>query len=57
MLGADKGGNAFVGPTLLFGMGMPGPDYGDSAGNSGWKAIGNLNGFSQLYISGTGGGP
>jgi putative alpha-1,2-mannosidase len=53
MLEADKGGNAFVGPTLLFGMGMPGPDYGDSAGNSGWKAIG----ISQLYISGTGGAP
>jgi predicted alpha-1,2-mannosidase len=57
MLGADKGGNVFVGPTLPFGMAKPGPDYGDNEGNAGWKAIGNLNGFSQLHVSGTGGGP
>jgi predicted alpha-1,2-mannosidase len=57
MLGADKGGNVFVGPTLPFGMAKPGPDYGDNEGNSGWKATGNLNGFSQLHVSGTGGGP
>ena len=29
MLGADRGGNVFVGPTLPFGMAKPGPDYGD----------------------------
>jgi predicted alpha-1,2-mannosidase len=57
MLGADKGGNVFVGPTLPFGMAKPGPDCGDNEGNSGWKATGNLNGFSQLHVSGTGGGP
>jgi predicted alpha-1,2-mannosidase len=57
MLGADKGGNVFVGPTLPFGMAKPGPDYGDNEANSGWKASGNLNGFSQLHVSGTGGGP
>ena len=57
MLGADRGGNVFVGPTLPFGMAKPGPDYGDNEGNSGWKANGNLNGFSQLHVSGTGGGP
>jgi predicted alpha-1,2-mannosidase len=57
MLGADKGGNVFVGPTLPFGMAKPGPDYGDNEGNAGWKAAGNLNGFSQLHVSGTGGGP
>ncbi len=57
MLGADKGGNVFVGPTLPFGMAKPGPDYGDNEGNAGWKANGNLNGFSQLHVSGTGGGP
>ena len=57
MLGADKGGNVFVGPTLPFGMAKPGPDCGDNEGNSGWKASGNLNGFSQLHVSGTGGGP
>src|SRR5215472_3731634 len=57
MLGADKGGNVFVGPTLPFDMAKPGPDDGDNEGNSGWKASGNLNGFSQLPVSGTGGGP
>jgi predicted alpha-1,2-mannosidase len=57
VLGADKGGNVFVGPTLPFGMAKPGPDYGDNEGNAGWKASGNLNGFSQLHVSGTGGGP
>jgi len=57
MLGADKGGNVFVGPTLPFGMAKPGPDYGDNQGNAGWRAKGNLNGFSQLHVSGTGGGP
>jgi len=57
MLGADKGGNVFVGPALPFGMAKPGPDYGDNEGNSGWEAHGALNGFSQLHVSGTGGGP
>ena len=57
MLGADNGGNVFVGPTLPFGMAKPGPDYGDNEGNAGWEATGALNGFSQLHVSGTGGGP
>jgi predicted alpha-1,2-mannosidase len=57
MLGADKGGNIFVGPTLPFGMAKPGPDYGNNQGNAGWRATGDLNGFSQLHVSGTGGGP
>lgn len=56
MLGVDGGGNVFPGPTLPFGMAKPGPDYGDNEGNAGWKATGNLNGFSQLHVSGTGGG-
>ena len=57
MLGADKGGNVFVGPTLPFGMAKPGPDYGTNESNSGWEAQGDLHGFSQLHVSGTGGGP
>ena len=57
MLGADKGGNIFVGPTLPFGMAKPGPDYGNNQGNAGWRATDDLNGFSQLHVSGTGGGP
>src|SRR5205823_8842444 len=56
MLGADGGGNVFIGPTLPFGMAKPGPDYGLNEANSGWQATGNLNGFSQLHVSGTGGG-
>src|SRR5438309_3064419 len=56
MLGADKGGNVFVGPTLPFGMAKPGPDYGLNEANAGWMATGKLNGFSQLHVSGTGGG-
>src|SRR3979411_858942 len=55
MLGADKGGNIFVGPTLPFGMAKPGPDYGNNQGNAGWRATGELNGLSQLTVSGTGG--
>ncbi len=35
MLGADKGGNVFVGPTLPFGMAKPGPDYGTNESNAG----------------------
>ena len=44
MVGADNGGNVFVGPTLPFGMAKPGPDYGDNEGNAGWEASGALNG-------------
>ena len=57
MLGADKGGNVFVGPTLPFGMAKPGPDYGGNESNAGWEVKGDLHGFSQLHVSGTGGGP
>ncbi len=56
MLGADKGGNVFIGPSLPFGMAKPGPDYGLNEANAGWMASGKLNGFSQLHVSGTGGG-
>jgi hypothetical protein len=44
MLGADKGGNVFVGPTLPFGMAKPGPDYGDNEGNAGWEALWGMAG-------------
>jgi predicted alpha-1,2-mannosidase len=57
LLGADAGGNVFVGPSLPFGMAKPGPDTGDNTSNSGWTAKGDLNGFSQLHVSGTGGAP
>ena len=52
MLGADKGGNVFVGPTLPFGMAKPGPDYGDNEGNAGWEASGALNGLLAVACFG-----
>ena len=55
LLGADGGGNVFVGPVLPYGMVKAGPDTGKSTSNSGWTATGVLNGFSQTHVSGTGG--
>jgi putative alpha-1,2-mannosidase len=57
MLGVDGGGNTFPGPSLPFGMIKPGPDIGDNKGNAGWKANGDINGFSQTHLNGAGGGP
>lgn len=55
-IGIDGGGNVFPGPSMPFGMVKPGPDTGMNAENSGWGAKGNVNGFSQTHVSGTGGG-
>jgi putative alpha-1,2-mannosidase len=54
-LEAEGGGNFFPGPSLPFGMVKPGPDVGADTGNAGWLADGNINGFSQTHVSGTGG--
>lgn len=56
LLGNDGGGNTFPGPSLPFGMIKPGPDMGANDGNAGWKPTGDINGFSQTHVSGTGGG-
>lgn len=56
-LGIEGGGNTIPGPSLPFGMIKPGPDVGANNSNSGWKAQGDINGFSQTHVSGTGGGP
>lgn len=56
-LGIDGGGNTIPGPSMPFGMIKPGPDVGANQANSGWEAIGDINGFSQTHVSGTGGGP
>ncbi|MGH9617674.1 MAG: hypothetical protein ACRD28_13120 [Acidobacteriaceae bacterium] len=56
-LGIDGGGNTIPGPSLPFGMIKPGPDVGASQANSGWEPTGDINGFSQTHVSGTGGGP
>ncbi|MDP5030395.1 GH92 family glycosyl hydrolase [Paraglaciecola sp.] len=51
-------GNVFVGPSNPFGMVKPGPDIGTHS-NSGYDPDLNkaLVGFSQIHVSGTGGGP
>lgn len=56
-LGIDGGGNTIPGPSLPFGMIKPGPDVGANDQNSGWAPDGDINGFSQTHVSGTGGGP
>jgi predicted alpha-1,2-mannosidase len=57
-LGAAGGGNVFPGPTVPFGMIKPGPDMDAGADdpNAGWNTDGNIRGFSQTHVSGTGGG-
>jgi predicted alpha-1,2-mannosidase len=59
-LGAEAGGNVFPGPSMPFGMIKPGPDMalpGQDDANAGWAAQGEIRGFSQTHVSGTGGGP
>lgn len=56
-IGTDAGGNTLPGPSLPFGMIKPSPDVGRNSSNSGWEATGQINGFSQTHVSGTGGGP
>jgi predicted alpha-1,2-mannosidase len=55
-IGTRDGGNTTIGPALPFGMIKPGPDTGDNDQNSGYAAGGDINGFSQTHVSGTGGG-
>lgn len=58
LIGSEGPGNVFIGPSCPYGMIKPGPDNALNA-NSGYspdldKAI---YGFSQVHVSGTGGGP
>jgi predicted alpha-1,2-mannosidase len=58
MLGAAGGGNVFPGPAVPFGEIKPGPDMDNGYGrdpNAGWSETGNIRGFSQTHVSGTGG--
>lgn len=59
MLGVAGGGNVFPGAVVPFGMIKPGPDmvapHGHD-GNAGWNENGDIRGFSQTHVSGTGGG-
>jgi predicted alpha-1,2-mannosidase len=55
MLGVDGGGNVIIGPAVPYGMAKPGPDMAPGTSNSGWNANGDILGFSQTHVSGTGG--
>ena len=58
-LGVSGGGNVFPGAVIPFGMIKPGPDMAAPEGhdaNAGWNAHGDIRGFSQTHVSGTGGG-
>ena len=57
MIGSEGLGRVFIGPSCPFGMVKPSPDCG-TAPNSGWLPDPvQVTGFSQLHVSGTGGGP
>ncbi len=56
MIGAKGVGRTFPGPCMPFGMVKPGPDC-VTMPNSGWAPIPEpVAGFSQIHVSGTGGG-
>jgi predicted alpha-1,2-mannosidase len=57
MIGSEGLGRVFIGPAYPFGMIKPSPDCGSGA-NSGWLPMPRtVTGFSQVHVSGTGGGP
>ena len=55
-IGTQNGGNVIIGPSLPFGMVKPGPDTGADDQNSGYAFGEPIVGFSQIHVSGTGGG-
>jgi predicted alpha-1,2-mannosidase len=57
-IGSEAKGNVFIGPSCPFGMVKPGPDC-SRASNSGYipDTTQTIYGFSQVHVSGTGGGP
>ena len=56
MIGSHGAGGVVIGPCRPFGMIKPSPDVGNNDSNSGWRPEGDINGFSQTHVSGTGGG-
>ena len=57
MIGSEGLGRVFVGPSYPFGMVKPSPDCTVNS-NSGWLPMpAPVNGFAQVHVSGTGGGP
>lgn len=57
MIGSEGLGNVFIGPSCPYGMIKPGPDN-DLHANSGYSVDLDkpIYGFSQVHVSGTGGG-
>ncbi|ROT03436.1 GH92 family glycosyl hydrolase [Lepagella muris] len=56
-IGSEGLGRVFIGPSAPFGMVRPGPDCTPSP-NSGWLPMPErVDGFAQVHVSGTGGGP
>lgn len=56
-IGSEGLGRVFVGPSCPYGMVKPSPDCTVHP-NSGWLPMPEqVNGFAQLHVSGTGGGP
>lgn len=56
-IGSEGLGRVFVGPSCPFGMVKPSPDCTPSP-NSGWLPMPErVDGFAQVHVSGTGGGP
>lgn len=57
MIGSEGDGRVFIGPSCPFGMVKPSPDC-TVRPNSGWLPLPTeVTGFSQVHVSGTGGGP
>lgn len=56
-IGTQGGGNIFPGASYPFGLVKVGPDCGDLNSNMGYIHEGKVRGFSQVHMSGTGGGP
>lgn len=56
-IGSEGLGRVYIGPCHPFGMARPSPDCTPSP-NSGWLPMPErVDGFSQVHVSGTGGGP
>ena len=56
-IGSEGLGRVFIGPATPFGMVRPSPDCTPSP-NSGWlPQPAQVDGFAQVHVSGTGGGP
>ncbi len=57
LIGSEGDGNVFIGPSCPYGMIKPGPDINKNA-NSGYSPDMDkpVYGFSQVHVSGTGGG-